>query len=83
MFISLPHFLNADKKLVTKVSGLNPDKEKHDYILSIEPLSGTTIQSKIRVQFNYLLQKKALPEDFKKVKEVMLPLFWIELVNLP
>ena len=57
MFISLPHFLNADEKFNKSVIGLNPDSDKHDYIVSLEPMTGTTIKSNIRIQFNYHLKK--------------------------
>jgi hypothetical protein len=41
MFGSWPHFLNADKKFVDSLTGLNPSKENHDYVLSIEPVKFT------------------------------------------
>lgn len=56
MFVSMPHFLNAEDFL-KNVSGLLPSEEKHNYNLRIEPLSGTTIKSNIRVQFNFHLKK--------------------------
>jgi len=77
MFISLPHFLNADEKFNKSVIGLNPDSDKHDYIVSLEPMTGTTIKSNIRIQFNYHLKKNK--DKLKKVKDVLLPLFWLEL----
>ena len=57
MFVSMPHFLNADKDFLKNVSGLLPNEDKHNYNLQIEPLSGTTIKSNIRVQFNFHLKK--------------------------
>ncbi len=44
MFGSWPHFLNADKKFVDSLTGLNPSKENHDYVLSIEPVKFTLIK---------------------------------------
>lgn len=38
-FISQPHFLNADHKFVNSCYGLNPDENKHDFILHFEPVS--------------------------------------------
>jgi len=79
MFISLPHFLRADPKFFSSVVGLNASETKHDYIVSFEPMTGTTIKSNIRVQFNFHLKKNKQKEELKKVKDVLLPLFWLEL----
>jgi hypothetical protein len=38
-FISLPHFLNGDKKFITDIDGLEPNAENHDYLLSLEPVN--------------------------------------------
>ncbi len=38
MFISNPHFLNADKDILNTVDGLKPDPEKHETYLDIEPV---------------------------------------------
>lgn len=57
MFASLPHFLNADRKFLEDVSGLQPNASLHDYIVSIDPLTGTSIKANLRVQFNYHLKK--------------------------
>jgi len=37
-FISQPHFLNADKMFTDALIGMSPDKDKHDLILSFEPV---------------------------------------------
>ena len=38
LFISQPHFLNADPKFVESVFGLKANKNKHDYVLDFEPV---------------------------------------------
>jgi len=45
-FISQPHFLNADKMFGDALIGMAPDKDKHDLVLSFEPVS------KIKVNHN-------------------------------
>jgi len=57
MFASLPHFLNADPVLNTNVVGLSPDPKLHDFIMSFDPLTGTSIKSNLRVQFNFHLKE--------------------------
>ena len=37
-FYSLPHFLNADRKFVTDINGLEPNENQHDFNIKIEPV---------------------------------------------
>lgn len=39
MFISHPHFYNADPSLVDAVEGLHPSKEEHGLFLDVHPVS--------------------------------------------
>lgn len=39
MFISHPHFYNADPSLVDAVEGLHPSKEQHGLFLDVHPVS--------------------------------------------
>lgn len=39
MFISHPHFYNADPSLLNAVEGLQPSKDKHGLFLDIHPVS--------------------------------------------
>ena len=57
MFASLPHFLNSESKFLEDVVGLKPNASMHDYVVSIDPLTGTSIKSNLRVQFNYHLKR--------------------------
>jgi hypothetical protein len=38
-FVSLPHFLDADPFYLTKVSGLLPEVDRHQFYLTLEPVS--------------------------------------------
>ena len=40
MFASKPHFLDADPAFLSNVTGLSPDREKHDSYLDVEPVGG-------------------------------------------
>jgi hypothetical protein len=57
IFASLPHFLNSEPKFLEDVVGLRPNESIHDFIVSIDPLTGTSVKSNLRVQFNYHLKK--------------------------
>lgn len=39
MYISNPHFFNADKEVLESVEGMMPDNEKHETYLDIDPVS--------------------------------------------
>lgn len=37
-FISSPHYFQADEKFREDVHGMNPDKNKHEFIMSFDPV---------------------------------------------
>lgn len=37
-FVSMPHFLHADPSYIEAITGLLPDKEKHQMSMVIEPV---------------------------------------------
>ena len=39
VFVSKPHFLDADKHYLENVTGLKPIRNKHDAFLNVEPVS--------------------------------------------
>ena len=48
--MSAPHFYNSDKSLLDAVSGLKPDRDLHDTILDVEPISGLSLNAHKRIQ---------------------------------
>ena len=40
VFASKPHFLDADPAFLHNVTGLSPDRAKHDSYLDVEPVGG-------------------------------------------
>lgn len=39
VFLSLPHFYNVDPSVQQQIAGMSPTKEKHDFYVTIEPVS--------------------------------------------
>lgn len=42
MFISKPHFLDADPDYLKNTSGLHPERALHDSYVGVEPITGST-----------------------------------------
>mmetsp|Transcript_9547 Transcript_9547/g.18110 ORF Transcript_9547/g.18110 Transcript_9547/m.18110 type:complete len:1058 (+) Transcript_9547:19-3192(+) len=80
LFISQPHFLGADPRFAEAVSGMHPDKEKHQLLLGVEPLTGTTMLGLQRFQVNVLLTPLQVKDEkwFENLKTVTLPICWIQ-----
>ncbi|XP_066255677.1 scavenger receptor class B member 1-like isoform X2 [Euwallacea similis] len=78
--LSYPHFFEGDKVLFNKVkSGLNPQKEKHQSYVIIEPNSGTPIKLAIRYQINIFLGNLKNIANSEKFSNMTLPLLWTEI----
>ena len=54
---SKPHFLDADPDLLSNVSGLSPDRSRHELFIDIEPTTGVTVAVHNRVQINFKLER--------------------------
>lgn len=61
VYVSLPHFLHGDSRLVAAVEGLNPNEEEHESNLDMEPQTGLLVQAHKRLQVNYQMLDKTFP----------------------
>lgn len=61
LFISKPHFLDADPWYVSSVVGMQPNREIHDVYLDVEPNTGALFRVRNRCQTNYQLNSYHLP----------------------
>lgn len=59
IYMSYPHFYKADSMYANAVNGLNPDKEKHELFLVLEPNTGIPMDVGGGFQANYLLEPVA------------------------
>ena len=62
LFVSKPHFLDADPILSGSVVGLTPTREAHDTFLDIEPNTGMLARAHKRLQVVYRMDNMNLPE---------------------
>jgi len=84
IFLSQPHFLNADSYYNDRLIGMKPNKEKHDFFVDVEPMAGSSIKTAIRLQINVALLKSPNIFRFRNFKENIFPVFWQEIdMSLP
>lgn len=61
LFISFPHFLNADAQLQESIKGLHPNPTLHTTSISVEPQTGLVVKAHKRLQVNYFMESYPLP----------------------
>jgi scavenger receptor class B, member 1 len=77
--LSFPHFYLADDSIRQGVEGISPpEKEKHQFFIDVQPLMGTTLRAKARVQINLAVSHV---DDIKQVAsfpDIIFPILWFE-----
>ncbi|KAM4708167.1 scavenger receptor class B member 1 isoform 2-T3 [Discoglossus pictus] len=76
LFLSFPHFLNADPGFVEAVSGLHPSEELHSLFLDLHPLTGIPMNCSIKMQLSLFTKAVSGITQTGKIKPVILPLLW-------
>jgi len=76
--LSWPHFLHAEEKFQEGVQGLKPDEEKHSFYFDIQPITGTTLSAKARIQINVMVRNNSMYPALEKVKSTVVPVLWFE-----
>lgn len=79
VFISQPHFYQADPSYLDKIeSGLSPNASLHSTVFRVEPLSGVPTDVKARFQLNVLIEKISTITMFSGVSTTYFPVMWFE-----
>ncbi|XP_072443677.1 scavenger receptor class B member 1 isoform X2 [Chiloscyllium punctatum] len=78
VFISQPHFYNADPVLWKAVDGLNPNEEDHALFIEIHPLTGIPLNVSIKLQLNLFVKAVQGISETGNIKPVLLPLLWFD-----
>ncbi|KAM9455362.1 scavenger receptor class B member 1 isoform 2-T2 [Clarias gariepinus] len=76
MFISHPHFYNADPALLQTVNGLSPNEHDHGLFIDIHPETGIPMNVSIKLQLNLLMKKVSGIKQTGKIAEVVMPIIW-------
>ncbi|XP_012253563.1 protein croquemort-like [Athalia rosae] len=75
-YVSLPHFHKADPIYREKVTGMDPNDEKHGFRIILEPTTGIPLDVAARLQINILLQPSQYINLYKDVPTIYFPMFW-------
>ncbi|XP_029476095.1 scavenger receptor class B member 1-like isoform X2 [Oncorhynchus nerka] len=78
VFISQPHFYNADPVLLDYVQGLQPTEDEHGLFIDIHPETGVPLNVSIRLQLNLYMKKVSGITETGKISEVVMPMIWFE-----
>uniref|UniRef100_A0A8C6LBI6 Scavenger receptor class B member 1 n=1 Tax=Nothobranchius furzeri TaxID=105023 RepID=A0A8C6LBI6_NOTFU len=78
VFISQPHFFNADPVLQDYVLGLHPTEKDHGLFIDIHPLTGVPLNVSVRLQLNLYMKRVPGITETGKISEVVMPMLWFE-----
>ncbi|XP_007665113.1 scavenger receptor class B member 1 isoform X2 [Ornithorhynchus anatinus] len=76
LFLSHPHFYNADPVLVEAVNGLHPNKEQHSLFLDIHPVTGIPMNCSVKLQLSLYIKAVRGIMQTGKIQPVVLPMLW-------
>lgn len=79
VLLSFPHFYMADESLLSAVEGMSPpEKEKHQFFIDVQPLMGTTLRARARVQINLAVSQVADIKQVASFPDIVFPILWFE-----
>ncbi|XP_028131546.1 scavenger receptor class B member 1 [Diabrotica virgifera virgifera] len=78
VYISFPHFLDADSSLSEPFEGLTPNRDKHESYFKIQPKLGVPLEGQIRVQLNLKVDQAPYVTLVKDFPSIIFPIMWLE-----
>lgn len=78
VFMSFPHYYAADPYYLEQIEGLLPDKEKHEFFMTLEPMSGIPLDVAARFQINMLIRPVTHIGLYAEAPEMFFPVLWFE-----
>ncbi|XP_061822459.1 lysosome membrane protein 2c [Nerophis lumbriciformis] len=73
IIMSSPHFYQGDPKFVQGVFGMKPNKDDHQTLIDVHPLTGTILQAAKRLQINVYVQQIPTFTQTGNVSTVIFP----------
>lgn len=78
VFISFPHFYNADPSYLEYVDGMHAEKEIHEFYMALEPMTGIPVEVAARLQANVLIQPVPNIALYQDAPYMFFPMIWFE-----
>ncbi|KAI4470890.1 scavenger receptor class b type-1 sr-b1 [Holotrichia oblita] len=75
---SFPHMLWANETYSSTVKGLEPDQEKHQTFVVLQPDTGTPLQGSKRIQFNMIVRPIERIAVTTNLTNAVFPILWVE-----
>ena len=76
--LSWPHFLYANRSFQDAIEGINPNEERHGFWFDVQPITGTTLSAKARVQINLAIKHTDVFDDVSKISDTVMPIMWFD-----
>ncbi|XP_060808892.1 scavenger receptor class B member 1 isoform X1 [Amyelois transitella] len=80
VYLSYPHFYDAEPSLLDDFEGLKPQKKKHETYFMIQPKIGVPLEGFVRVQLNLKVDRapNIMINNINKFPDIIFPVMWIE-----
>ncbi|XP_065360700.1 lysosome membrane protein 2 [Calliphora vicina] len=78
VYLSNPHFYQADSSLLESVEGLTPNKSQHETYFKIQPKLGVPLEGKVRIQLNLKVTQARDVYPVKNFRSFVFPVMWLE-----
>nr|XP_023014872.1 scavenger receptor class B member 1 [Leptinotarsa decemlineata] len=79
VLLSFPHFYLANDSYRLALDGISPpDPEKHSLYMDIQPMMGTAMAAKVRVQINLAVSQVVDIKQVATFPDIIFPIIWFE-----
>ncbi|XP_063392440.1 scavenger receptor class B member 1 [Cydia fagiglandana] len=80
VYLSYPHFYDAEPSLLDKFEGLKPVQKTHETYFMIQPKLGVPLEGFVRVQLNIKVSRapNIYVNSINKFPDIIFPVMWIE-----
>ncbi|KAM7356549.1 scavenger receptor class B member debris buster isoform 1-T2 [Cochliomyia hominivorax] len=78
VYLSNPHFYQADNSLLESVEGLTPNETEHETYFKIQPKLGVPLEGKVRIQLNLKVTQARDIYPVKNFRNFIFPVMWLE-----
>ncbi|XP_011875402.1 PREDICTED: scavenger receptor class B member 1 [Vollenhovia emeryi] len=78
VYLSFPHFYQADPKLLDDIEGLKPVEKLHGTYFKIQSKLGVPLEGKVRVQLNLKVERQPNIAAVANFPDIVFPIMWVE-----